>query len=155
MQVITVELQKYFSYFPVILLIIIGLVGTLLILFLPKLKGKKKKSVPKPKAVSPQSITVLKDKYIRILTDIENRRRDNKLSDRQALQALSKAVRNFVYDATGIRVQNYTLMEIHAANLPKLYELISQCYIPEFAVDTDADVYALINKARMVIAEWN
>ena len=153
MQAITVELQKYFTYFPVILLIIVGLAGTLLILFLPKFK--KKKPVPKPKPISPQNITVLKQKYIGILNDLEKKCREGKCSDRQALQALSKTVRNFVYDATGIRVQNYTLMEIHAAKVPRLYELISQCYIPEFAVDADADVYKLINKARTVIAEWN
>lgn len=155
MQVITVDLQNHFSYFPVILLILFGLAGTLLILFLPLIKFKKKSHVPVVKPAPPQSIATLKNKYLKVLADIEQNRQADKITDRQAFQALSRVVRDFVYKATGIKVQNYTLMEIHAANIPPLYELISQCYIPEFAMDTQSDVFLLINKARKVIAEWN
>lgn len=152
---ITVKLQDFFSYFPVILFIIFGLAVTLLILFLPLKFKRKKKKVPVPKPAPPQSITALKEKYIKVLNDIEQKRSDEKITERQAFQALSKVVRDFVYYATGIKVQNYTLMEIHAANLPRLYELISQCYIPEFAADAKGNVFEVIRKARMVISEWN
>ena len=155
MQVITVDLQEHFSYFPVILFIIVGLIGTLLILFLPLIKFKRKPKVPVVKPAPPQSIAVLKNKYLKVLADIEQNHKTEKISDRQAFQALSRVVRDFVYKATGIKVQNYTLMEIHYANIPALYELISQCYIPEFAADNEGDIYLLINKARKVIAEWN
>lgn len=150
-QHITVELQEHFSYFPIILLLILGLLGALLILFLPK----PKKNLPRPKKIAPQSIAALKDKYNRALTGIEQNRAENHITDRQAFQALSRVVRDFVYEATGIKVQNYTLTEIHAANLPKLYELISQCYIPEFAIEANANVFETIKKARKVILEWN
>lgn len=153
-EVITVKLQESFSYFPVILFIFLGLAGTLLILFLP-LKFKKKKKVPVPKPAPPQSIATLKEKYIKVLNDIEQKRSEEAITERQAFQALSKVVRDFVYAATGIKVQNYTLMEIHAANMPRLYELISQCYIPEFAADAKGNVFEVIRKARMVISEWN
>lgn len=155
MQVITVKLQELFSYLPVILFILAGITGTLLILFLPLKRKKKEKHVPVPKPVEPQSLANLKYKYICLLSEIEQNRISEKINDRQAFQSLSKLVRDFVYKATGIKVQNYTLMEIHAANLPCLYELISQCYIPEFAIDTNTNVYEVINKARTVISEWN
>lgn len=151
---VAVKLQESFSYFPVIFLIIVGIIGTLLILFLPIIKPKKRKT-PRLRPVQPQNILRLKEKYIRLLNDIEQNHVSGRTTERQALQALSKTVRNFVHAATGIRVQNYTLVEIHAAGMPCLYELISQCYIPEFAVDSHADVCELIKKARMVISEWN
>jgi len=155
MQAITVELQDSFSYLPVILFIIMGIIGTLLILFLKfKIKPRKPR-VPVPKPAPPQSIMALKDKHIRALNQIEKRHSDGKISDRQAFQAVSRVVRDFVYAATGIKVQNYTLMEIHKAGLPLLYELISQCYIPEFAADSEANINEVINKARTVISQWN
>ncbi len=154
-EIITVELQDSFSYFPVILFILLCLAGTLLILFLPTKCKKKKKKIPVQKKLPPQSITALKEKYIHVLTDIEKKRTEEQITDRQAFQAVSKVVRDFAYATTGIKVQNYTLMEIHAANMPKLYELISCCYIPEFAVEANGNVYEVINKARMVISEWN
>lgn len=155
MQAITVELQESFSYLPVILFILAGIIGTLLILFLRIKPRKKKPHVPVPKPVAPQNIMALKDKCIRALNEIQRKRSEDKITERQAFQAVSRVVRDFVYASTGIKVQNYTLMEIHAAGLPRLYELISQCYIPEFAADSQANVYDVINKARMVISEWN
>ena len=154
MQAITVELQESFSYLPAILFIIAGIIGTLLILFLRKPKRKKPR-VPVAKPVAPKNIFTLKEKYIRALTDIERKRSADKIDDRKAAQAVSRVVRDFVYASTGIKVQNYTLMEIHAAKLPRLYELISQCYMPEFAVNPQVNVYEVINKARTVISEWN
>ena len=155
MQAITVEMQESFSYWPVILFIIIGLIGTGLILFLRIKPRKKKPRVPVPKPVAPANIIVLKAKYLKALDDIGEKRNANKINDRQAFQAVSRVVRNFVYAATGIKVQNFTLMEIHAAGIPLLYELISQCYIPEFAIENNTNIYEVINKARTVIAQWN
>ena len=104
MQAITVELQDSFSYLPVILFIIMGIIGTLLILFLKfKIKPRKPR-VPVPKPAPPQSIMALKDKHIRALNQIEKRHTDGKISDRQAFQAVSRVVRDFVYAATGIKV---------------------------------------------------
>lgn len=155
MQAITVKLQELFSYSPLIIFIVAGVIITLLILFLPLKRKKKKPNIPVAKPVAPESLASLKYKYTCILSQLEQDCLAKKISDRQAFQTLSKIVRDFVYAATGIKVQNYTLMEIHAANLPRLYELISQCYIPEFAIDTNANIFDVIKKARMVISEWN
>ncbi len=155
MQAITVELQESFSYWPVILFIVIGLIGTLLILFLRIKPRTQKPKVPVVKPAPPANIMALKAKYLNALYEVELNRNENKITDRQGFQAVSRIVRDFVYAATGIKVQNYTLMEIHAVGLPLLYELISQCYIPEFAIESKANIYEVINKARTVISQWN
>lgn len=152
---ITVELQDFFSYLPVLLLVFAGLIGGLLIILWPRKQSKPNQTVPQPKPIAPTNLAVLKNKYNSILMDIQQKRSENRLSDRQAFQALSQTVRNFVFEATGIRVQNYTLSEIKAANLPKLYELIAECYVPEFAIENNSNIYELINKARKVVGEWN
>jgi len=152
---ITVELQELYSYIPIIFYVLAGLAGVLVIMLWPKKKAKPVQKVPKPQKRPRQSITLLKDKYNRLLVELERNRLNNQITDRQASQSLSKIVRDFVYEATGIQVQNYTLSDIQAANMPKLYELIAQCYSPEFAADTNENIYELIKKARMVIGEWN
>lgn len=154
---ITVELQDSFSYFPLLWYLLAGIAGVVLIILWPKKKGKEntKPVPPKPQPLPPQSIASLKSKYIALLAGLTKRRSGDKLSDRKAFQELSKIVRDFVFEATGIQVQYYTLSEIQAAGLPKLYELIAACYVPEFALQNNSNVYEAINKARKVIEEWN
>ncbi len=154
---ITVELQDAFSYLPLLLFILAGIAGVLLILLWPKKKtATTPKPLPiKPEPLPPQNLASLKHKYDSLLVELFEKRSKNKLSDRKAFQELSKIVRDFVFEATGIRVQNYTLSEIKAANLPRLYELIAECYVPEFAMKNNSNVYEAINKARKVVGEWN
>lgn len=154
---ITVELQEYFSYLPLFLFLVAGIVGALLIIFWPQKqkKANPKPVVPKPQPLPPQNLASLKHKYDGLLVGLFERRSANKLSDRKAFQELSKIVRDFVFEATGIKVQNYTLSEIKAANLPRLYELIAECYVPEFAMKNNSNIYEAINKARKVVGEWN
>lgn len=154
---ITVELQDYFSYLPLLLFILAGIAGVLLIILWPKKKkeANTKPVVLKPQPLPPQNLASLKHKYDGLLVGLFEKRSASKLSDRRAFQELSKIVRDFVFEATGIKVQNYTLSEIKAANLPKLYELIAECYVPEFAMKNNSNVYEAINKARKVVGEWN
>jgi len=151
---ITVELQDMFSYSPIPFIVILLIVLIpLLVLLIKFLKSKKKVVDPVPKPM-PVNVHQIKDKYIKMLYNIEAKRHDNKISDRHAFQELSTVIRHFVYDMTGIKVQNYTLEEIGKLNIPNLYYLIDECYIPEFAEDNTTQVYDTINKARKVIEEW-
>ena len=153
---ITVELQDYFSYLPLLLFLLAGIVGVLLIILWPqKQKKPEAKPLPKPQPLPPQNLASLKQKYDALLTGLSEKRSANQLNDRKAFQALSKIVRDFVFEATGIKVQNYTLSEIKAANLPQLYELIAECYVPEFAMKNNSNVHEAIDKARKVVREWN
>ena len=160
---ITVELQDMFSYS---LLLVIGavmlvtLIGIIGLIVLKKSKNKKKpvvvKKAPEPKPVKPQvSGEQLKQKYCIAIDDLEKKYRDGKISKRKAYQKLSIVLRRFVFELTGVKVHNYTLNEINRLNMPRLSEVIDQCYEPEFSADKDGDLYDTMNKARMVIKEWH
>lgn len=153
---VTVELQELFSYFPIIVFGLSGILFGLLIIFWPKKRrSKHKKQVPQITDVPTEGLVTIKEKYDKILQEIETARLNDRISDRQAYQELSGAVRDFVFAKTRIKVPNYTLEEIKEANMPKLYELISECYVPEFAPENDGNIYDSIKKARKVIGEWN
>ena len=151
---ISVELQDMFSYSPVIVYVILLLFLATLIIYLLK-KYKTREKTPKVKVAKPKDIPSIKNKYCKILMDIDRKYTENKLSDRLAYQELSKAIRYFVYEVTGIRVQNYTLDEISKLNIPNLYRLVEDCYVPEFAIENNCNIHESITKARKVIEEWN
>lgn len=157
---ITVELQDMFSYSRVGCLVVGIVLGLLLLGFLiyaiVKLTRRKKKVKPiKVNTITQGRLARLKEKYNRALDDIAKRHENKKISDRAAYQELSRVIRHFVYDVSGIKVQNYTLAEIKEADIPQLYYLIAECYKPEFDAIGKGDAQDTISKARKVIGEWN
>lgn len=156
---ITVELQDMFSYsllraaLAVALVAVITVIG--IMVFRLKKKPKKQSELivaaPMVKTVSAKQI---KDKYCALINELEMKRRDGKVSNRKAYQELSRVVRRFVYEMTGIKVHHNTLDEIQKLNMPNLYAVIEECYAPEFSVDKDGSIYDTMKKARMVIKEW-
>ncbi len=158
---ITVKLQGMFSYsFWIIALVIavvllIGIVA--LILFL---KAKKKPVEPVKPEPQPMPVPIpvageqLKNKYCKMIDELEQACRGGKVNNRKAYQKLSVILRRFVHDLTGVKVHNYTLEEIKRLNMPQLSDVIAECYTPEFSVDKEGEIYNTINKARMVIREW-
>ena len=93
--------------------------------------------------------------YIKNLDSIESKYNNQKIELRQAYTLISEAVRMFVFEATDIKTQNYSLNEIKKMNLPVLYDLIKEYYEPEFAFKPVGDFSSSINKARSVILKWN
>ncbi len=155
---ITVELQDNFAYLPIGLIVVIVILLAILAYFIFRTIQKNKNKPEEVVQVAQPPVNrllVLKEKYINMLIDIGNRHNNEELSGRHAYQELSKVIRHFVYDVTGIKVQNYTLDEIRYVNIPILYYLISECYAPEFDTISEGNVYETINKARKVIEEWN
>lgn len=156
---ITVKLQDMFSYsfllvaIAVVLAAIIGVAG--LLVFLLKKKGKQpEKAEPSPVG-KPVSGNQVKEKYYAVINDLETECRKGRVSNREAYQELSRIVRHFVYEMTGIKVHHNTLDEIKKLNMPGIYAVIEECYAPEFSVDKDGNIYDTMNKARMVIKEWH
>ena len=154
---ITVELEDMMSYSSIGLIVSIVLLVILLVYVLLRIIIKQRKQKPEEITYVPNAkkLEHIKNKYRNMLTNIEQKRSAEKISERIAYQELSKVIRHFVYDATGIKVQNYTLEEIGRVNIPNLYYLIAECYVPEFSGDDVGNVYDSINKARMVIEGWN
>ena len=88
------------------------------------------------------------------LSDLERRLRGGEITFRPAYQELSVTIRDFVKDISGIDLTKCTLSELKLKNVPVVSSLIETYYEPEFAVETDDDVYKAIFDARTVIERW-
>lgn len=156
---ITVELQDMFSYsllltvLAVVLVVMAGIIG--FIVFHHKKKAKQPETVGPAPVAKPVSGNQVKEKYYAGINDLESKCRSGKISDRKAYQELSRLIRHFVYEMTGIKVHYNTLDEIRKLNMPTLFAMIEECYVPEFSVDKNGNIYDTMNKARMVIKEWH
>ncbi len=150
MQVST-ELKSMFSYsfFPIL---IIGIL--IIILFIIdkiKINRMQKEITLVPKI----NINEIKQKYLIKINDLINKLNSNKITSRKAYQNLSQIIRDFVYEATNIKVQNYTLSDIKKLKLPVLYNLIKEYYDPEFAKISKGNILSSIEKTRKEIEKWS
>lgn len=147
----SVKLQAMFSYsfIPIIILLIIIL--CLILYFLLNKQSKGKKPI---KVVKPINVEDIKKKYIISIDHLWQEISENKIDSRQAYQNLSKLIRHFIFEVTGIKVQNYTLEEIKRVNMPVLTSLITEYYHPEFALGIKGDIMASIKRTREVILKW-
>lgn len=160
MQGITVKLQDNYSMTALILLMLLAAaVIILLVIWAAKEKKPEKKTAQKEPVqvpVNPRSRAMeLKRKYDRLLIQLSDEYGKEMVSEREAYQRLSRLVRDFTYEMTGVKVQNFTLQELRGMDMPKLTALVEECYVPEFALDNcQGDVTETISKARKVIGEW-
>lgn len=155
---ITVELQDMHSY-SYLMIVFVAIfvafsVGLIVFIIIKHCRKSNKNARPKVE-MTPVSRQNIKQKYSTLLSSLEQKCREEKISNRKAYQELSKIIRHFVYEATGIKVHNYTLQEIKETNISGLYDVISECYTPEFAIDKSGEIYSSISKARKVVEEWN
>ena len=153
---ITVELQDMHSY-SIILPIIVGIIAAIFVATIAIVLVKKFYT---PKANVPREITVedrerIKARYIDLLNGLDAQCRAGRFSNRKAYQELSKIARNYIYETTGVKVQNYTLDEIKSTNMAGLYHVVNDCYAPEFSIDKNGDIFSSIAKARKVVEGWN
>lgn len=157
---ITVNLQEQFSYslWPIIVvgaMILICIVMWIAIFLKNKSKRKAASKLVEIKTIAPKNPEKIKEKYLVELTSLENDIRYNKISTRDAYQKMSICIRSFVFDMTGIEVQNYTLTDIQNANMPKLAQLVEEYYRPEFAYAADGNGMGSLLKTKRVIERWN
>lgn len=149
---IQTELKPMFSYsFIPILIIMIVIIS---IIIIPKLTKKKeiKKQIVIP---NHKDLMEIKKRYLSKIQELENNFNNKKITNRKAYQELSNIIRNFIFEATNIKVQNYTLKEIEKINMPILYDLVSEYYDPEFSIISEGNIISSINKTKTVIERWN
>lgn len=149
---IQTELKPMFSYsFIPILIIMIAIIS---IIIIPKLTKKKeiKKQIVIP---NHKDLMEIKKRYLSKIQELENNFNNKKITNRKAYQELSNIIRNFIFEATNIKVQNYTLKEIEKINMPILYDLVSEYYDPEFSIISEGNIISSINKTKTVIERWN
>ena len=154
----SVELQDPFRYMPLWLILAIAFV--LICIFLQvffrfKFRGQLRKAkqlrVKKP---SPESLANKKRRYLKELDRLDRAVYTGQITTRDAYQRMSVIIRLFVYEATKIRVQDYSLSEIRTLNMPALTQLVAEYYEPEFAEYSMANIKQSIFKTRRVIETW-
>lgn len=158
----SVSLQNLykFSVIPLIVVVAIFFAMTIAIVVIVMHRKKVPKKPQKAKSkVIPEhnvkNIPVIKKKFLGRLQEIESKYEKKQINLRKAYQQISECVRLFVFKATDISTQNFSLSEIKGLNIPGLYELIEEYYEPEFASKSVGDFEKAINKARRIINEWN
>jgi len=157
---LSVDLQDPYSY----MILWVILAGALFLAVLvaqiifrkknPKPKKEKKKKPPKIKTPPKKTLMQLKQTYAAELANLEYRVATQKVTIRAAYQEMSLIIRKFVAEATGIRVDDYTLEEISRLRMPILYSLVQEYYEPEFAKYAISDVQNSIKKTRRAILGW-
>ncbi|HBZ02506.1 MAG TPA: hypothetical protein DEO83_01660 [Lachnospiraceae bacterium] len=154
----TVELQGPFMYliiWPIIAFIFIAAVIVAQIILRKKLGDRLKRAKQiKIKKISESTLEGKKKKYIGELVCIESDLMNNRITIRTAYHKMSKCIRGFVRDVTGLNVDKYSLSEITSIGIPNLTNLVREYYEPEFARETRSDVKGSIMRTRMTIEGW-
>ena len=152
---VTTELSPMFSYslIPIIIFTIILICIITLIIYRNK---NNNKNIPiQVSTPNKNNIQQIKRKYLFKIDNLLNEFNNKIINNRQAYQRLSNLIRNFIYETTNIKVQNYTLNDIKKINLPILAELIEEYYNPEFSKISNGNIINSIEKTRKVIEKWN
>ena len=149
-------LEPMFSYSTTPIILVVGLIIALLFLiFKPKI-NKQEVYNNTPVIVRPpqRNLFTIKDKYQLELKRLRDEVTNETITTRKAYQKLSIIIRNFVYEVTSIKVQNYSLEEIKKLNMQSLTRLVEEYYKPEFAKDSNGFIKTSIEKTREVIEKW-
>lgn len=154
---IEVELQDpyMFSTWPIYVVLGLFILSIIIVaiyfLFIRHRIKDKPIEIKKP----PMSLVAgIKKKYLDAIIKIEDDVNKGKIDNRKAYRELSSVIRLFVFDMTGIKVQNYTLTEISILKIKPLTTLVAEYYSPEFAKGENGDIKNSIVKTRGVIQKW-
>ena len=148
-----------YSGLPIIITLLLVLILGVIVLVL-FVRGRKEDADPSASQMPRRFWMTESDKgrvralYLGKLSELESRLRSGEIEFRPAYQELSVTIRDFVKDISGIDLTKSTLSELRLKNVPVVSSLIETYYEPEFAVETDDDVYKAICDARMVIERW-
>ncbi|MDO4192432.1 MAG: hypothetical protein Q4D46_03620 [Erysipelotrichaceae bacterium] len=97
----------------------------------------------------------LQDRYLGKLDHLEQEYLHNQISVRNAYQALSRTVREYGSELTGIPMDRLTLAEIRLHGSGKAAHLVERYYEPEFAEYAEDKFIHEIHYAKEVIRAWN
>lgn len=153
----SVNLQPPFSYsiYPIILICLCMILFTIYLLIKRNKQKKRVEDKIKVEEIKNVDINEIKRKYLEELDVIESQLNTNMIHIRIAYQDISRIIRHFVYEVTNIHVQNYSLKEIKDLDMPMLYELMQEYYVPEFSKYSYGNVKDSLQKTRKVIEKWS
>lgn len=153
----SVKLQAPLSYHLIPLIAASIIVACLLLYFIICFVLKRLKAAQNAPVIcqrTPNQIAHIKMKYLNELCKTETDFVNRQISMRSTYQKMSRIIRGFVHEMTGLRVNYFTLQDIRSLGIPALEELIEEYYGPEFAKYSSADVTASINKTKRIIEGW-
>lgn len=151
------ELQDQMSYltWP----IIVGgifLFLCLMCMIIIMLMKRPKKVAPAPVVAAPvKTLQDIKVQYYSELQQIDVLISSGKIDLKSAYQQMSTTLRHFIYEATGVKVQNLSLLEIKMLNMPVIANLVEEYYAPEFAEKSVGNFRESIEKTKWVVSQWN
>lgn len=155
----SVTLQEPFSYAVLPMILVGALIFFYGIYLLVSVSKKQHKKTPICQTLNkPNAGTDIRTIKIKYLTELENIKQElwrEQITTREAYQKMSRCIRQFVYEVTGIQVQNYTLQDIRQLHMPSLEALIAEYYAPEFAVTSLGDSTASLERTKRAIELWN
>ena len=154
------ELREWVDYNPLWLVIGCLLLSTIIlwygfVFYSTRRRFHRSLATLKPKPYTPPDLTDLKQKYQRLIDEIEQNHTAGKLSSRKANQKLSHVLRMFVVEINGHRVDTLTLRDLEKTRYKTLAAAIKQFYIPEFTAVEQGSVAEAAALARKTVAAWN
>lgn len=87
--------------------------------------------------------------------EVERLVASGELDDRTAYERLSRAVREFAAESTGVPADHMTLSDLSHTQLHGTTRTVAQLYPGIFAPDAQRNVAAAVHDARAVISGWN
>ncbi len=116
-------------------------------------RKREVKTLSNIKQLQPHVIDMnaLKDKYSRLIAEVEKKYNEGKLKSSQAHQELSMLVRLFFCEAMGFHAEVMTLGDLKKTNYTKLANLIDQYYPDEFDTLENGAVSQSIERAREIV----
>lgn len=146
------------SYSPIwfiigllLLILAIGIIAA--ILYTTRKKEIKTISTLKVSAPKVVNMNVLRDKYLKMINEAEERYKRRQTKASQCHQQLSLIVRLFFYEALGFHADIMTLSDIKKSNYKKLAELVDGYYPDEFDTLEKGSVASAAEKARQIVRE--
>lgn len=108
-----------------------------------------------PDFVAPRNAGSVREKYLQLIREIEDKHDGGRLGGRAAHLELSLAVRTFVHEMTGLPAQRMTLAQLRGRQLPLVADAVELFYPGEFAAHGgNLTVAASAASARNVVASW-
>lgn len=118
-------------------------------------KAPKKVKPRAPKPVNRPQAFYFRQKALVSIDTAYMELKGSRIDTRESYQRLSMIMRTFVSEMTGRNATSLTLSEMKRMGLGNLSELIENCYVPEFALKTQADFKKDADKAKWMVRTWN
>ena len=97
----------------------------------------------------------LRGRYLTLIDDADSEYRAGRMPARDLHQRMSFLVREFAYEADGVRAPTMTMTDLRASHLHSLGDLVARLYPGEFAAVDNGGAGDSIDLARRVVGGWN